>query len=219
MATAALFDIDGTLIDSNYLHVEAWGRALAKAGAPTDAWRIHRCIGMDSQKLLDTLLGSDSAELGERAKALHGVYYGELTDRLRAFDGARALLAALAQRGVTVVLATSAPEDELAELRRVLDVEHALADVTSSGDVETAKPDPGIVQSALEKAGAAPEDAVFVGDTVWDIEAAARAGVRCIAVTSGGIAEAELREAGAIEVYEDVAALLRALDSSALGRG
>ncbi|NQX11165.1 HAD family hydrolase [Microbacteriaceae bacterium VKM Ac-2855] len=215
MVSAALFDIDGTLIDSNYLHVEAWAHALAEVGHPTDAWRIHRCIGMDSAKLLDTLVGEEvAAEIGDHASGLHGEYYDGLADRLRSFDGARELLETLADRGMTVVLATSAPEDELEQLRRVLSADHVVADVTSSGDVETAKPEPGIVESALKKAGTAPGDALFVGDTVWDIEAAARAGVRCIAVTSGGIAEAELRDAGAIAVYDDVASLLRELDTS-----
>lgn len=216
MIPAVLFDIDGTLIDSNYLHVEAWSRALAKTGAVVDTVRIHRSIGMDSERLLQALIGDRAEDLGERASALHAVYYAELTSRLRAFDGARELLTTLAARGVAVVLATSAPADELAELRRVLDAEGAITAVTSSEDVGTAKPEPGIVEVALDKAGVAAADAMFVGDTVWDVEAAARAGVRSIGVTSGGISAQELLDAGAVTVYENVASLRATLDTSPL---
>ena len=212
-STTVLFDIDGTLVDSNYLHVDAWQRALAEVGFSVDAWRVHRCIGMDSAKLLETLIGRDEHEL---ASELHERYYREQSTRLRAFDGARELLRALADRGATVVLATSAPDDELETLREVLDVEDAIALVTSAGDVENAKPAPDIVHVALERSGSEPHETILVGDTRWDVEAAARAGVRCIGVLSGGIGEGELRDAGAIEVYGDVAALLRDLETSAL---
>jgi HAD superfamily hydrolase (TIGR01509 family) len=211
--TAVLFDIDGTLIDSNYLHVEAWGRALAECGFTVDSWRIHRCIGMDSSKLLETLIGVSEHE---RASSLHSTYYSSASSRLRPFDGARELLRELSSRGRTVVLATSAPEDELATLREVLDIEDAIATVTSASDVENAKPEPDIVRVALERAGSAPESTILVGDTRWDVEAAARAGVQCIGVLSGGISAGELLDAGAIEVYEDVAELLAKLHESAL---
>jgi HAD superfamily hydrolase (TIGR01509 family) len=215
MTDAVLFDIDGTLVDSNYLHVEAWAHAFDEAGASVDSWRIHRAIGMDSAELLHELAGDDS-ELAERAKGLHDELYPELADRLRAFDGARELVAELASRGLTVVLATSAPEDELKNLRAVLDVEDSIAVVTSANDVETAKPAPDIVEVALERADVAPDAAIMVGDSVWDVKAAARAGVRCVGVLSGGISEAELRDAGAVAVYPDVAALLAGLDASPL---
>ena len=217
MATpTVLFDIDGTLVDSNYLHVESWGHAFASIGVPVDAWRIHRSIGMDSEKLLEAMLGSRAEELGERASGLHSQYYGELTDRLRPFDGARELVAALAARGVTVVLATSAPEDELAVLRGVLDIDDDVDHMTSSGDVATAKPEPDIVNVALAKAGAEPAETIMIGDTIFDVMAAARAGVRTIGVLSGGVSAAELLAAGAVAVYDDVRALLDALDDSPL---
>ncbi|MEF2976566.1 HAD family hydrolase [Subtercola sp. YIM 133946] len=214
--TAVLFDIDGTLVDSNYLHVHAWSLALADLGHPVDDWRIHAGIGMDSSKLLDALLGNEKDRLGEKASDGHSERYSSLADELRPFQDARALLQAVAARGVRVVLATSAPEDELKKLRAALDSEDALYAVTSADDVETAKPEPDVVTVALQKAGVEPGSAIMVGDTVWDIEAASKAGVRCIAVKSGGIGAAELRDAGAIEVYDDVAALLAALDSSAI---
>jgi HAD superfamily hydrolase (TIGR01509 family) len=213
-ANAVLFDIDGTLVDSNYLHVDAWHRALAETGHDVDAWRIHRCIGMDSAKLLETLIGVPEHE---HASELHSRYYKEQTHRLRPFPRARELLRTLDEQGWTVVLATSAPQDELEILRGVLDVDDALAVVTSAADVETAKPEPDIVRVALERAGSDPAGTLLVGDTRWDVEAAGRAGVRTIGVLSGGIARAELEDAGAIAVYADVAELLDRLEDGPLG--
>jgi len=216
---AVLFDIDGTLVDSNYLHVDAWDRAFADTGRPVDAWRIHRSIGKDGGELLESLLdGSDEVEqYGERAKELHSEYYLQNTSRLRVIGGARELLGELAGRGIAVVLATSAPENELEILRELLDVDDAIFAATSSGDVETAKPEPDIVEVALDRAGVPASRAVMVGDAVWDIEAAARAGVECIGVRSGGFGEQELRDAGAVAVYGDVAELLANLDDSPIG--
>jgi HAD superfamily hydrolase (TIGR01509 family) len=215
---AVLFDIDGTLVDSNYLHVDAWDRGFAEAGIPAPAWRIHRAIGMDSSKLLDTLATDAPDDAATRAKELHSARYKEQAERLRPFDGARDLLRAIADLGLRVVLATSAPEDELEILLRVLDVDETLAVVTSAGDVDAAKPDPDILEVALEKAGVAAEEAILVGDTVWDVLAANAAGLRTIGVLSGGNSAAELREAGALEVYDDVAQLLAGLDESPIGR-
>jgi HAD superfamily hydrolase (TIGR01509 family) len=215
---AVLFDIDGTLVDSNYLHVDTWDRALAEAGIPAPVWRIHRSIGMDSKKLLQAVAGDAPDDVAEGAKEQHGRYYKENADRLRPFAGARDLLRAIDGLGLQVVLATSAPEDELEILRKVLDVDDAVSEATSAGDVGTAKPEPDIIQVALDKAEVAAEEAVIVGDTVWDVEAAGRAGVPAIGVLSGGVSEAELRDAGAVEVYDDVAALLDALSSSVIGR-
>ncbi|GGF40295.1 HAD family hydrolase [Subtercola lobariae] len=209
-----LFDIDGTLVDSNYLHVHAWSLALADLSHPVDDWRIHAGIGLDSAKLLDALLGDEVDRLGDKASDGHSERYASLATELRPFAHARELLFAVADRGVRVVLATSAPEDELKKLRAALDSEDALHAVTSADDVETAKPEPDVITVALEKAGVAADRALMVGDTVWDVAASALAGVRCIGVKSGGIGADELRDAGAIAVYDDVAALLDALDSS-----
>jgi HAD superfamily hydrolase (TIGR01509 family) len=214
---ALLSDIDGTLVDSNYLHIDAWQRAFADVGSPTDSWRVHGAIGMDSGKLLDALLGEEASRLGDEAKRLHQQYYAETAPRLRAFADAQELLREVSRRGGIVVLATSAPEEELKILRDVLDVEDTLDHVTSAEDVEAAKPEPDLVKVALDKAGVTASQALFLGDTVWDVEAAARAGVRCIGVLSGGVSAASLTDAGAIAVYPDVAALLRELDASPLG--
>jgi HAD superfamily hydrolase (TIGR01509 family) len=215
---AVLFDIDGTLVDSNYLHIDAWDRALTEVGHPVNTWRIHRAIGMDSGKLLEALLEDDVEALGDRAKEAHTRLYEAAGDRLRSFGQAQELLRTLAERGYEVVLATSAPENELEMLRRTLDVEDAIATLTSAEDVAEAKPSPDIVQVALQKAGVAPDEAIFVGDTVWDVEAAGRAGVATIGLRSGGVSEGELRDAGAVAVYDDAAHLLAELDSSLLRR-
>jgi HAD superfamily hydrolase (TIGR01509 family) len=216
--SAVLFDIDGTLVDSNYLHVDAWERAAADAGFPVSAWHLHRAIGKDSAKLLETVFVDATDEQRDRAKELHSEYYTGMASRLKVLPGARELLAAVAERGMKVVLATSAPEDELEMLRDVLEVEDAVWSVTSAGDVETATPEPDIVEVALKKGETDADGAIFVGDSIWDVKAAAAAGVQTIGVRSGGISEEELRGAGAIAVYDDPADLLAHLDESPLGR-
>lgn len=213
---AALFDIDGTLIDSNYLQVQAWSQAFTAAGLPVDDARIHRTIALESERMLRTLLGDRADELGDRAKELHAGFYEALGDRLRPFTGARELLAAVAGHRVAVVLATSAPENELTLLRDALDAEEHLAAVTSAEDADTAKPAPDLLQAALTEVGAAAADAVMVGDTVWDGQACQAAGVRFVGLLSGGISAAELTDAGAVAVYEDPADLLAHLDDSPL---
>jgi HAD superfamily hydrolase (TIGR01509 family) len=215
---AVLFDIDGTLVDSNYLHIDAWDRAFSEVGHPVNTWRIHRSIGMDSKKLLESLLEDDVEALADRAKEAHTRHYEAMSDRLRSFGKAQDLLRTLADRGFEVVLATSAPEHELELLRRTLDVEDAIATLTSADDVKDAKPAPDIVQVALQRADAGADESVFVGDSVWDVQAAGRAGVPTIGFRSGGTSEAELRDAGAIAVYDDAAHLLAELDDSPLQR-
>lgn len=210
-SSAVLFDIDGTLVDSNYLHVHAWARAFAEEHLDVAAWRVHRCIGMDGSALLSELAGDADAD---RLQELHTRFYLETAPLLKQLPGARALLDRVAELGLQVVLATSAPEKELELLRRVLDSEDVFSAVTSGEDVETAKPEPGIVDIALRRAGVAAEQAVFVGDAVWDVEACVRAGVPCIGLLSGGVSRGELREAGAEAVFEDAADLLRHLDTT-----
>ncbi|MGW4065680.1 HAD family hydrolase [Amycolatopsis sp. NPDC004747] len=217
IATAVLFDVDGTLVDSNYLHVHAWRRAFHELDRDVDSWRVHRAIGKGSGKLLATLLGEeDAGRVGDRAKELHSRFYLETAGLLRPFDRAPELVRELAGRGVRVVLATSAGPDELEALRKVLDVDDVVAGIVSGADVDATKPDPEPVVAALEKAGTTPEDTVFVGDAVWDVHAATKAGVRTVSVLSGGIGAAELLDAGAVAVYDDAAALLTRLDESVL---
>jgi HAD superfamily hydrolase (TIGR01509 family) len=217
-APAVLFDIDGTLADSNYLHVHAWHRAFAEVGMDVESWRIHRHIGMDGSKLLEELVPNLPDDVSERLSGLHSDFYQETSGLIRPVSGALRLLDAVAAAGLQVVLATSAPEGELKVLRKVLDREDILSAVTSSEDVETAKPAPGIVEVALQRAGVEPDRAVFVGDTVWDIRAAAKAKVACICFESGGIDRRLLFAEGAVAVFENPSDLLDHLDDSLIGR-
>ncbi len=215
---AVLFDIDGTLVDSNYVHVVAWMYAFQSASRHVESWRIHEAIGMDSGKLLERLLGDEAATLGRQLKEEHGRRYAEFSPLLQPFDGARELLRAVAGRGVKVVLATSAPPEELERLRDLLDVEDAIDSVTNAEDVGTAKPAPDIVQVALERSGVGANEAIFIGDAVWDVRAANDAGVTCIAVTSGGVHEAELRKAGAAALCPTVRDLLNQYEADQRAR-
>ncbi|MFH8570082.1 HAD family hydrolase [Streptomyces sp. NPDC017993] len=214
---AAVFDVDGTLADTNYLHTVAWWEALHQAGHQVPMWQIHRSIGMDSAHLLERLLGRDRrTEQDAAISAAHATLYGTWRERLPALDGARELLRTVAGRGWRVVLATSARGSELTALREAIDADDAILGATTSDDVDQGKPAPDVVESALRQAEVPPERAVFIGDTVWDIQAASRVGVPCIALLSGGISRGELIDAGAAAVYENAAALRSALDSSPL---
>ncbi|ODQ95499.1 HAD family hydrolase [Mycolicibacterium holsaticum] len=211
---AVLFDIDGTLVDSNYLHVHAWNRAFAEVGIPVEAWRIHRSIGMDGGTLVSTLADDPDEGTRQRLKDLHSRYYKEMTPELRRLPGARELLEAVNKLELQVVLATSAPEDELSILREVLDSDHLVSVVTSSADVETAKPHPDIIEVALDRAGVPAAHAVFVGDAVWDVVACRRAGVETVGLLSGGISQAELESAGAARVFQNPLELCQHLDDT-----
>lgn len=213
-ASAVLFDIDGTLVDSNYLHVHAWYRAFEEAGHPVEAWRIHRSIGMDGTTLVATLAPDADTDARSQAKDLHSRYYKELAPHLRRLPGSRELLEAVHKLDIRVVLATSAPEEELSMLREVLDSDHLVYAVTSSEDVDTAKPEPDIVEIALERAGVTAAHAVVIGDTVWDVEACKRAGVDSLAVLSGGVSRGELEKAGAQRVFEHPLELCQHLDDT-----
>lgn len=212
--SAVLFDIDGTLVDSNYLHVHAWYRAFHEVGQPVEAWRIHRSIGMDGTTLVSTLAEDADDDTRSRLKDLHSRYYREQAPKLKRLPGARELLESVHNLGVHVVLATSAPEDELTVLREVLDCDHLIAAVTSSEDVETAKPQPDIINVALQRAMVSAANAVFVGDSVWDVEACVRAGVDSVAVLSGGVSRGELETAGAQRVFENPLDLCQHLDDT-----
>ena len=211
---AVLFDVDGTLVDSNYLHVHAWQRAFDDEGMVVASWQIHRCIGMDGSRLVHKLSDDAPDDVQERLSDKHSEYYREITPLLQPLPGARDLLHRVADLGLQVVLASSAPEDELEILRKVLDCDDIISETTSSRDVDTAKPEPGIVQVAIDRAGVDAEHAVFVGDAVWDAHAAAGAQLPCIGLLSGGIARAELQEAGAKPVFADPRDLLEHLKST-----
>ena len=214
---AVLFDVDGTLVDSNYLHVHAWYRAFNDVGLDVESWRIHRSIGMDGSMLLASLAEGADDDARSRLKDLHSRYYRETAPLLRRLPGVRELLEAVDKLGLQIVLATSAPDDELSILREVLASDDLVSAVTSSKDVDTAKPQPDIVQVALERADVDAAHAVFVGDAVWDVEACERAGVATIAVLSGGVSRGELETAGAQAVFDNPRELCDHLDSTAIG--
>ncbi len=211
---AVLFDVDGTLVDSNYLHVYAWQRAFDAEGISVAAWRIHRGIGMDGSKLVRALSDDAPADVQDRLSDAHSRYYREISPLLAPLPGARELLRRVAELGLQVVLASSAPDDELDMLREVLGCDDVIAATTSSRDVDTAKPEPGIVQVAMDRVGVSPDQAVFVGDAVWDAHAAKAAGVSCIGVRSGGTADTELQAAGASPIFADPQDLLGHLEST-----
>ncbi|MCV7029242.1 HAD family hydrolase [Mycobacterium sherrisii] len=213
-APAVLFDVDGTLVDSNYLHVYAWQRAFAAEDIAVPAWHIHRCIGMDGSTLVRTLSDNAPEEVQDRLSEAHSQHYRALSPLLAALPGAQELLRRVAGLGLQVVLASSAPDDELEMLCKVLDCGEVISASTSSRDVDTAKPEPGIVQVALDRAGVDAQHAVFIGDAVWDARAARAAGVPCIGVLSGGISREELAAAGASPVYADAQDLLKGLNAS-----
>jgi HAD superfamily hydrolase (TIGR01509 family) len=199
---AVLFDVDGTLVDSNFHHVVAWHHAFLDVGKEVPCWRILGLIGRSGSELVRILLGDELADAhGSHVEKLHTRYFVECAPALRPLPGARELLEAIAELGWRAVLATSAGEEELAVLRDALDAEDLICAVTSAADAERAKPHPDIVASALQRIDADPADAVMLGDTVWDVHAGRRAGVPTAAVLSGGIGREALEHAGAAAIY------------------
>jgi len=198
---AVLLDVDGTLVDTNYLHTLAWSRALRRAGewAPMNA--IHRLIGMGADQLLPRLIGRFDEQIADSRPQL----YAELADEAAPFPGAHQLVATLKNRRIAVVLATSSPQRELDRAMAILDIGELVDCVTTADDVQRSKPDPQIFEVARQGIGADPDDTVVIGDSIWDIEAATSAGLRCIALESGGFSRAELAQASA--VFRDVAQL------------
>lgn len=217
-ASAVLFDIDGTLVDSNYLHVYAWCRAFNEVDIPVESWRIHRSIGMDGGRLLQSVAGDADDDVLDQAKELHLRYLRESAPLLKRLPGARELLERVAGLGMKVVLASSSSEDELALSLPVLDSDDLVAAKTSSKDVEVAKPEPTIIEVALDRAGVDADHAVYVGDAVWDIVACGRAGVQAIGLLSGGVSRGELEKAGAEAVFENAKDLADHLDDTSISR-
>ncbi|PWI42888.1 HAD family hydrolase [Streptomyces sp. ICBB 8177] len=216
---AVLFDVDGTLMDTVHLHTVAWWEALRQNGHTVPMAAIHRAIGMGSDHLLEHLLGSGrDTSRDDDISGAHGVLYAQYWSRLAPLDGASDLLRACSDRGWTVVLASSAKPAEFQVMRDALDADDVIDAVTKSDDVEASKPAPDLVERALERAGVPGRHAVFVGDAVWDAQAAGRAGVRSVGVLSGGFPRQDLLDAGAEEVYDGPRDLLAHLDDSLLGK-
>ncbi|WP_375485571.1 HAD family hydrolase [uncultured Jatrophihabitans sp.] len=216
-ARGVLFDVDGTLVDSGYIHAVCWWQALRQHDRDVPTATIHRSVGMGGDKLVPHVLGEDVGDdVVEQIVASHDAVYATYWDRLRIMPGARELVRTCHDAGLTTVLASSAGSAELGVLRGVLDLDDAIDAVTGSADSRGSKPDPDLVQVALDKAGLRPRESVFVGDAVWDVEAATSAGVECIGVECGGTSEAELRDAGASAVFRDPADLLEHWASTSL---
>lgn len=216
MAVAVL-DIDGTLVDTNYQHAIAWYRAFRQHGIVLPIWRIHRHIGMGGDQVVGALTDERTErEKGDDIRASEKTLYFQLIDEVQPMNGSRELIEQLKARGHTVILASSAKQDEVDHYLDLLDARGLADDWTTSADVESTKPAPDLVTSALERAGGSPEDAVMVGDTPWDVEAAAKAGVPTVAVLTGGFAMSELEEAGAKAVFESVDELCQKLEQTPL---
>jgi HAD superfamily hydrolase (TIGR01549 family) len=213
---AAILDIDGTLVDTNYHHAIAWYRAFLQSGVVLPLWKVHRHIGMGSDQLVASLAGDDfDAEHGDNVRAAEKALYMALIDEVRPLEDARELIEDLARGdGRAVVLASSAKPDEVDHYLDLLDARELATDWTHSEDVERTKPQPDLVEAAIDKAGGGP--AVMVGDSIWDCEAAGRAGIETVAVLTGGFSEAELRDAGAACVFGSLRELRAEIRSTPL---
>lgn len=206
-----LFDVDGTLIDSNGAHATAWTQALQRHGFQVRTEDVRRCIGMGGDKLLPAVAGiEEGSEVGKKVARDKKAIFHSLLPELESTPGARPLVEHLAARGMDLVIATSADDSELDALLTQAGVADLFPKRTSKDDADASKPDPDIVEAARQKAKAAPERTVMIGDTPYDIEAAARAGIRCVAVRSGGYwSDAEL--SAALALFDDPANILDAI--------
>jgi HAD superfamily hydrolase (TIGR01549 family) len=215
VARAALLDVDGTLVDANYQHALAWFRAFRRFGIVLPVWRLHRHIGMGGDQYVAAVAGEDvERRCGDDLREAHSEEFEPMRDECQPLDGAHDLLVELKRRGKTVVLASSASEDDLDFFLGRLDAKEHLDGWTSKDDVERTKPHPDAIDAALEKAGT--RDAVMVGDSRWDIEAAANAGLETVCVITGGWSEQELRDHGAAAVFDSIPHLLEHLDETPL---
>ena len=209
MAKVVVLDVDGTLMDTNYLHTEAWAQAFEEVGHRVPRARIHKQIGKGSTLLIKEFV--EDEETVERIEELHSELYAELQKHGHPLPGAKDMISSLRERGYEVWFVTSAKDEELEHHMSELESEGVISGVVNSSAVDNPKPAPDIFELALKRAGASPDETVAVGDAIWDVEAADGAGIRTVAVLTGGaFSEEELREAGAVEVYEDCAALLDA---------
>jgi HAD superfamily hydrolase (TIGR01549 family) len=215
MPTAAILDVDGTLVDTNYHHALAWYRAFRQHGIVLPIWRIHRHIGMGGDQLVAALTSDEVEEQkGEDIRAAEKTLYFELIEEVQPLTGARELIEDLRRAGRRVVLASSAKPEEVDHYLELLDARGIVDDWTTSGDVESTKPEPDLVHAAVDKAG--EDDAVMVGDSTWDCVAAKRAGLETVAVLTGGFSEQELLDAGAACVFQSIEELRGRLSETPL---
>jgi HAD superfamily hydrolase (TIGR01549 family) len=202
-----VLDVDGTLLDSNYHHALAWAVAFAASGRTVPVWHVHRHIGMGGDKLVAAVTDDEfESRHGDQVRDRWKQEYDGVIEQTRLFDGAKELLAALRSAGVEVALASSSIPEHAQHAFELLDADDLVDTATTSEDAEESKPDPELIESALERVD--PGRACMVGDTVWDIEAAKHAGVPAYALLSGGYGRDELENAGAVAVYDDARDLL-----------
>ena len=214
MPRAAILDVDGTLVDTNYHHALAWYRAFRRHGITLPLWRLHRHVGMGGDKYVAALAGGEVEErLGDDLRNAWEEIFNATIDEVAALEGARELIAELKNRGHKVVLASSSVEDHLDHFLDLLDVRELADAWTMKDDVEASKPEPDLVEAAIEKAGT--RDAVMLGDTPWDVEAARKAGITTVCVMTGGFSKQELADAGAVAVFESIEELRGRLDETA----
>jgi phosphoglycolate phosphatase len=211
-----VLDIDGTLIDSVYAHVWSWREAFRVLGVEVSTWTIHRAIGMGGDKLVGAVT-SDAVErsIGDEVRSKQSELYQDLSANLTPTPGAGGLLETLKSHGLLVVLASSGSRDDTQDAVALLEASHCIDATISGDDAEATKPDTEPVRRAVDAVGGVA--ALVVGDAVWDMKAARRAGHPAVGVLTGGISRCELTEAGAVDVFEDPAALVDALDD-VLGR-
>jgi len=211
----AVLDVDGTLVDTNYHHAISWYRAFRDHGLTLPVWRIHRHIGMGGDHLVAALAGQRVEDRqGDSIRAAETALYADLIGEVEPFADARRLLELLAERGHRLVLASSGQRDDIEHYLDLLDARGLVEAWTSSADVERTKPDPDLVVTAVDKVGGG--EAVLVGDSTFDCEAAARAGVPTVAILTGGFSDQELRQAGAEAVFESLTELCQHLDETPL---
>jgi phosphoglycolate phosphatase-like HAD superfamily hydrolase len=211
----AVLDVDGTLVDTNYHHAIAWYRAFREHGLTVPVWRVHRHIGMGGDQLVGAVAGERVEDRqGDSIRAAETVLYADLIGEVQPFADARRLLERLDGRGHRLVLASSGKRDEIDHYLDLLDARELVEAWTTSADVEQTKPDPDLVHTAIGKVGGG--QAVLVGDSTFDCEAAARAEVPTVAILTGGFSEQELRQAGAEAVFESLTELCERLDETLL---
>ncbi|MEA2625197.1 MAG: hypothetical protein QOD06_1242 [Candidatus Binatota bacterium] len=213
-----ILDVDGTLVDSNDAHAEAWVEALAEQGVRVSFAEVRPLVGMGGDKLLERLAGwSEESPEGTRAsERRREIFEKRYLPTLRPTPGARALLERFRDRGLRMIVASSAKEDELGALLKAAGAADLVEERTSSDDAENSKPDPDIVARALERIGLRAAEVLMLGDTPWDIEAADQIGVDTVAVRSGGWSDDDL--AGAVAIYDHPADILAHYDDSPFAR-
>jgi HAD superfamily hydrolase (TIGR01549 family) len=215
MPLAVIFDIDGTLVDTNYQHALAWYRAFRQHGVVMPIWQIHRAIGIGSDRVVEMLAGERvEQQMGDALREAQGPLYQEMIDEVEPMKDAHELLRDLKHAGHPLILASSAEQEEVERYIGLLDARDFVDGYTTSADVKASKPEPDIVNAATEKAGGGP--AVMIGDSTWDCKAATRAKLPSIGVLTGGFSEQELTEAGATVVFDSVEHLRDHLNTTSL---